>query len=75
MLIIPKQIICSIIYIDHIDVTVNKARKTIGMIKGFSIRISDPLCLKGLYCSLVRPILEYTVLLFDVPAHIHPLTA
>ena len=31
-------------FLDHIDVTVNKARKKIGMIKRFSIRITDRLC-------------------------------
>ena len=51
-------------FLDHIDVTVNKARKTIGMIKRFSIRITDPLCLTAFYCSLVRPILEYCVVVW-----------
>uniref|UniRef100_A0A182M3Y2 Uncharacterized protein n=1 Tax=Anopheles culicifacies TaxID=139723 RepID=A0A182M3Y2_9DIPT len=44
---------------EHYGNILTKAYKTLGLIRKFSADITDPLCLKSLYCSLVRSILEY----------------
>lgn len=43
----------------HIDSIINKARSRIGFIFRFSKEFKDVYLLKLLYCTLVRPILEY----------------
>ena len=49
----------TLLYRDHIDSIVYRTNKVLGMICAMAKDIRDPLCLKALYCSLVRPILEY----------------
>jgi len=43
---------------EHIEITLNKANKMLGLIIRMSSEITDPMCLKSLYCCWVRPILE-----------------
>ena len=43
----------------HIQVTVAKANKTLGLIKRICRDIHDPTTRRFLYCSLVRPKMEY----------------
>ena len=44
---------------EYVDVITNKARKMLGFIKRQGKSFHDPYVIKALYCSLVRPILEY----------------
>lgn len=43
----------------HINRTINRANTMLGFVKRFSKEFNDPYLLKTLFCSLVRPILEY----------------
>ena len=43
----------------HIERTINQANSVLGMICAMANDVRDPMCLKALFCSLVRPILEY----------------
>ena len=43
----------------HIEITVAKANKTLGLIKRICRDITDPATRQLLYCTLVRPKLEY----------------
>lgn len=44
---------------DHIAYIVNKSSKTLGFVFRATKKFKDPLCIKALYCALVRSILEY----------------
>ena len=50
---------------DHLTLTVNKARSTIGFIKRWTKEFADPFVRKQLYISLLRPILEYGSIVWD----------
>ena len=43
----------------HINVVVAKANQVLGLVKRFSKEFNDVYVCKNLYCSLIRPILEY----------------
>lgn len=43
----------------HIDSIVNKANATLGFIKRWAKEFQDPFITRTLYCTFVRPILEY----------------
>lgn len=43
---------------EHQSMVINKANKRLGFITKLSREFRDPYCLKALYCSLVRPLLE-----------------
>lgn len=55
----------------HIDSVVNQARKTLGLLKKIACDFSDPMCLKTLFCSLVRSILEYCSVVWSPTARTH----
>ena len=55
----------------HIDTVVNQARKTLGLVKKIACDFSDPMCLKTLFCSLVRSILEYCSAVWSPTSRIH----
>lgn len=44
---------------DHVAYIVSKASSQLGFVFRFAKKFKDVYCLKSLYCSLVRPILEY----------------
>lgn len=44
---------------DHIDSIVNKANATLGFVKRWCKEFNDPYISRLLYCTFVRPILEY----------------
>lgn len=43
----------------HLDYIISKAMSRLGFIRRWSKEFYDPYVIKSLYCSLVRPILEY----------------
>lgn len=43
----------------HLEDITGRANRTLGLIFKMTKDFDDPLCIKTLYCSLVRPILEY----------------
>lgn len=43
----------------HLDYIYKKALQVVGFIKRNSWEFNNPICIKVLYCSLVRTILEY----------------
>lgn len=45
--------------------TITKANRQLGFILKISEDFRDPLCLRSLYCSLVRSILEYSVVVWS----------
>lgn len=45
---------------DHVSYIVSKASAQLGFVFRFAKKIKDIYCLKSLYCSIVRPILEYS---------------
>lgn len=45
---------------DHVAYIVSKASAQLGFLFRFSKKFTDVYCLKALYCSIVRPILEYS---------------
>lgn len=47
-------------YKQHISYIVDKASRTLGFIFRMAKNFSDIYCLKSLFCSLVRPILEFS---------------
>jgi len=52
---------------DHIEKSCCKALKTLGFIKRVSLEFDLILPLKALFCTLVRSILEYGVVIWDPP--------
>lgn len=50
----------------HISLTINKASGVLGFIKRWSKEFSDPYTTKQLYTTLVRPILEYGSVIWDL---------
>lgn len=52
-------------FIQHITLTVNKARGVLFYIKRWAKEFSDPIITKQLYISLVRPILEYCSIIWN----------
>ena len=44
---------------DHYESVTARANRNLGLIYRLASNFSDPICLKVLYCSLVRPTLEY----------------
>lgn len=52
-------------FINHISITVNKARCILGFIKRWAKEFKDPYVTKQLYVSLVRPVLEYASIVWD----------
>lgn len=55
----------------HIITTVNKAYGVLAFIKRWSKEFSDPYITKGLFTSLVRPILEYGSVIWDPQYYIY----
>lgn len=45
---------------DHVAYVVSKASSQLGFLFRFAKKFKDVYCLKALYCSIVRPILEYS---------------
>lgn len=43
----------------HYDEAISKDYGTLGLLRRIGSDFSDPICLRALYCSLVRPILEF----------------
>lgn len=58
-------------FIQHISLTVNKARSVLGFIKRWAKEFNDPYVTKQLYTSLVRPILEYGSIIWDPTYNVH----
>lgn len=58
-------------FIQHISLTVNKARSVLGFIKRWAKEFTDPYITKQLYTSLVRPILEYGSIIWDPTYKVH----
>jgi hypothetical protein len=50
---------------DHIEKSCCKALKTLGFVKRVSNEFNLLVPLKSLYCTLVRPTLEYVVVIWD----------
>lgn len=50
---------------DHVAYVVSKASSQLGFIFRFAKRFKNVYCLKALYCSLVRPILEYSAIVWS----------
>ena len=46
-------------FVDHLNITINKANNMLSFIKRFSFHFKDPYTIKTLYVSYVRSILEY----------------
>ena len=44
---------------EHVDFIVNRAKRLLGFVKRQAKCFSDPYVSKALYCSLVRPLLDY----------------
>lgn len=49
----------------HINLTYGKSLRVLGFIKRTCSDFYDPLCMKVLYCSLVRSLLEYGTVLWN----------
>lgn len=49
----------------HYSETVDKANRQLGFIFKIASEFDDPLCLKSLYCSLVRSILEFASVIWS----------
>ena len=45
---------------DHVAYVVSKASSQLGFLFRFAKKFKDAYCMKALYCSIVRPILEYS---------------
>lgn len=58
-------------FLQHIMLTVNKARGVLAFIKRWAKEFNDPLITKCLYVSLVRPILEYGSIIWDPYYYVH----
>lgn len=58
-------------FVQHISLTVNKARSVLGFIKRWAKEFNDPYITKQLYTSLVRPILEYGSIIWDPTYNVH----
>lgn len=50
---------------DHVSYIVSKASSQLGFIFRFAKQFKDIYCLKSLYCALVRPILEYSAVVWS----------
>ena len=46
-------------FTQHYEDTLKQANKTLGLIFKIARDFNDAICIKALYCALVRPILEY----------------
>ena len=53
-------------FTQHYDGIIIRANRTLGLIFNITRDFDDPMCIKTLYCALVRPILEYCSI---VPCH------
>ena len=58
-------------FIQHITMSVNKARSIWAFIKRWSKEFNDPAITKHLYITLVRPILEYGSIIWDPYYNVH----
>lgn len=58
-------------FIQHITLTVSKARSMLGFIKRWAKEFDDPYITKQLFTSLVRPILEYGSIIWDPSYKVH----
>lgn len=58
-------------FIQHITLTVNKARSLLGFIKRWAKEFDDPYITKQLFISLVRPVLEYGSIIWDPTYKVH----
>lgn len=58
-------------FIQHITLTVNKARSLLGFIKRWAKEFDDPYITKQLFTSLVRPVLEYGSIIWDPSYNVH----
>lgn len=56
---------CKLTFKDHIAYVVSKASSQLGFLFRFAKSFKDVYCLKALYCSLVRPILEYSAVVWS----------
>ena len=43
----------------HYEDIIKRANRTLGLLFTMTREFNDPVCVKTLYCALVRPILEY----------------
>lgn len=50
---------------DHVAYVVSKASSQLGFLFRFAKKFKDVYCLKALYCSIVRPILEYSSIVWS----------
>ena len=50
---------------EHVNVTVNKANKLLGLVHRTVVSWSNPGAFSTLYKSLVRPVLEYAPLVWN----------
>ena len=57
-------------YHSHIEYVTCKSLKALGFIKRFSLDFKLSYSLKGIYCTLVRPIVEYGSTLWDFIHHL-----
>lgn len=58
-------------FVQHITMTVNKARGVLAFIKRWAKEFTDPVITKRLFTSLVRPILEYGSIIWDPFYNVH----
>lgn len=58
-------------FVQHITMTINKARSILAFIKRWSREFNDPIITKQLYTALVRPVLEYGSVIWDPSYRIH----
>lgn len=49
----------------HFDMTISKALRVLGFVIRVCKDFNDPFCLKSLYCSLVRPIIEFACVVWS----------
>lgn len=54
----------------HVDYVVKTANKTLGLITRLSSEITDPRCLRTLYCCWVRSTLEYAAVIWSPPGSV-----
>lgn len=55
---------CALTFKPHYNDVLNKANRQLGFIFKISEDFRDPLCLRALYCSLVRSILEFSAVVW-----------
>ena len=51
-------------FINHINTTISKAKSSLGFVKRWFKEFNDPFTTKTLFISLVRPVLEFSCVMW-----------